>query len=151
MTNWCDNLLRVNGPATELARFKTQAIGFCPWDSAEARQAPEVLNFHSLVPVPVELWALADNAARCDWLKRHWGCVSGAFRATVEDICDDSSLFQFLTAWSPPVPFLESVSRSWPSLVFVLDYEEQWMAFKGLARAAAGSLQHLCVDVYPSN
>jgi hypothetical protein len=33
-------------------------------------------------------------------------------------------------------------------MIFVLDYEEPRLAFQGLARSAAGSLQHLCVDFY---
>jgi hypothetical protein len=54
-------------------------------------------------------------------------------------------LYEFDTAWSPSVRFVENVSRAWPTLVFVLDYEEIRAGYKGLARAQAGTLDDHCI------
>ena len=40
---------------------------------------------------------------------------------------------------------MEAVSRAWPTLVYVLDYEEEGLGYKGLARAAAGFLEDHCI------
>jgi hypothetical protein len=49
--------------------------------------------------------------------------------------------------WQPPTAFFLRVSELWPTLVFVLDYEEPHLAFRGLARAANGALDYLHIDL----
>jgi len=147
MPNWCFNRLRVTGAAEEVTRFQEQAVGFCPWGRTEAGQAPDVLNFHSLVPVPPEVQAAGYQAAGRGWEFEHWGCRLGAHKAAVIAVWEGGALYEFDTAWSPAVIFVKQVSRAWPTLVFVLDYEEPRMGYKGLARANAGTLEDHCIEI----
>ena len=70
MPNWCSNTLTVTGPADEIERFRKESTGLPPQyhrdDShltekekevfeTEKVFEPEILNFHSLVPVPDEI------------------------------------------------------------------------------------------------
>ena len=66
------------------------------------------------------------------WCISHWG--------TKWDLCRDrfySSLnggraeYYFDTAWSPPCPWLEKVSRDWPDLSFELVYYETGAGLAG--------------------
>lgn len=147
MPNWCFNHLTVTGPTDDVARFKDQAVGFCPWGSVPADNVPEVLNFHSLVPIPADVLAAGYPAAGYDWEQVHWGCKWGACHASVVDPWEGGVFYEFDTPWSPPLPFLEQVSRAWPTLVFELDYEEPLMAYKGEARAEAGVLIDHCLEL----
>lgn len=147
MPNWCYNRLRVTGPARDVRRFQAQAVGFCPWDDPEPGEPPDVLNFHSLVPVPPDVLAARNQPTGHDWAREHWGCNLGAHRAAVTQQWEGGVLYEFDTAWSPSVRFVENVSRAWPTLVFVLDYEEIRAGYKGLARAQAGALDDHCIEL----
>jgi hypothetical protein len=56
--------------------------------------------------------------------------------------------FQFETS-KPPLPHFKAVSREWPKLTFLLDYEVEDWALKGLAKAKRGELEG-CVVSYAS-
>ena len=53
MPNWCLNKLTITGQQADIQAFKTKAVGHSPWEAPEGE--PDVLNFHSLVPVPDEV------------------------------------------------------------------------------------------------
>ena len=71
MPNWCSNTLTVTGPVEEIARFRKESTGYEPTYNRskqeqgvigdvvkeEDRGEPELLNFHSLVPIPDEVLA----------------------------------------------------------------------------------------------
>ena len=59
MPNWCANKLTITGPEAEVQAFKEKAVGHSPWSKPEelVNVEPNVLNFHSLVPVPDEVLA----------------------------------------------------------------------------------------------
>ena len=105
-----------------------------------------MLNFHSLVPIPKDVLT-APEPTGFDWERQHWGCTIGAHQAAVVDRWEGGLRYEFDTAWSPAVPFVEVVSRAWPTLAYVLDYEEEGLGYKGLARAAAGLLEDHCIDL----
>jgi hypothetical protein len=42
----------------------------------------------------------------------------------------------------PPVTQLQKLSRRWPTLTFLLDYENERNRIKGLAKAKAGEVEH---------
>ena len=147
MPNLCFNWLTVSGPAEEVVRFQQQAVGFWPWGPPESGEAPNVLNFHSLVPIPPEVLAAGYKAAGQTWEFEHWSCHVGARHAAVVDQWEGGLVYQFLTDWTPAVRFVEEVSRAWVALVFVLSYQEPRAAFEGLASAHAGTLEDHCVEL----
>ena len=145
MPNWCNNTLRVFGPDEAVRKFKEKAVGYSPWD-----QTPEkdnVLNFHSLVPVPEEVLAAGYNAAGFHWERQHWGCKWGACETQLVDEWDGELQYAFETAWAPPIPFLKNLAPQWPTLKFLLDYEEFGMGFKGITKAAGAAIEDHCVEL----
>ena len=154
MPNWCENRLRITGPPEDRDRFATNAKGTAPQYRQEpgATTAPveEMLCFHKLLPVPDELLRRSHGGAAedekhlppvdgCgggyDWEIQHWGCKWGVNNRHCEMTTapdDDTELgYWFLTAWSPPIGFLEHVSMRYPRLRFDLSYKEIGCGFKG--------------------
>jgi hypothetical protein len=147
MPNWCSNQLAVRGPAEDLQRFKERAIGHSPWSKPEeiCSEAPSPLNLHSLAPVPAEMVKAGYNEAAYNWEKAHWGCKWGACNAQIVDEGQGYVMYEFDTAWTPPLEFIEQVSKDWPALSLHLEYNEPGNAFHGTAEAKGGNLQDLCI------
>jgi hypothetical protein len=88
MPNWCNNTLRVFGSDEDVRRFKEQAAGCSPWtQSNESEQ--NLLNFHSLVPIPPEILAAGYNDAGYNWEREQWGCKWGACETQLVDEWED--------------------------------------------------------------
>ena len=146
MPNWCSNQLRVFGPDEDVARFKEQAAGCSPWEHVKD-QEHNVLNFHSLVPIPPEILAAGYNDAGYNWEREQWGCKWGACASHLMDEWEGHLHYAFETAWAPPVPFLEKLAPQWPTLKFLLDYEELSMGFKGITKAAGAVIEDHCLEL----
>ena len=147
MPNWCMNKLTVTGPEADVQRFKEMAVGQSPWlRPGERPEEPNVLNFHSLVPIPDEVLAAGYADAGYDWEVAHWGCKWGARDACILDEWDGHIEYEFNTAWSPPIEFLEQVAKQFPSLLFLLDYDEPGMAYKGIAKFQAEQHEDHCLE-----
>ena len=58
------------------------------------------------------------------------GLQMGACETQVIDDSTGFIIYSFATAWSPPIKFIEHVAREWPTLSFILDYDEtrQWVS-----------------------
>jgi hypothetical protein len=136
----------VFGPDEDVARFKEQAAGYSPWGHIKD-QEHTVLNFHSLVPVPPEILADGYNDAGYNWERDHWGCKWGACESHLVDEWEGHLHYAFDTAWAPPIPFLEKLAPQWPTLKFLLDYEELSMGFKGITKAAGAVIFDHCVEL----
>ena len=134
MPNWCNNELRVSGPTEDLARFKPQAVGHNPWEKPPQDEEPSKLNFHSLVPVPEAILKSDYANTGYDWEVKNWGCRWGACDVEVVDEDDSYILYHFDTAWAPAVAFIQNVCKQWPTLTFLLDYDEPGMGFKGICK-----------------
>lgn len=149
MPNWCANKLTITGPKAEVLAFKERAVGHPPWSRPEELVSvePSALNFHSLVPVPDEVLAGGYEKAGYDWEKEHWGCKWGASEAGIVDQWEGFIAYEFNTAWSPPLEFLEALAVKWPNLMFVLEYEEPGCAFKGLAKFQGENHEDHCISL----
>src|SRR4051812_24450638 len=53
--------------------------------------------------------------------------------------------WQFETETESPINWLAEISRCWPKLTFLLDYEQEEGRIKGLAKAKAGALEHYVI------
>ena len=146
MPNWCSNTLRVFSPDEDVSRFKQQAAGCSPWAKTPDEEH-NVLNFHSLVPIPPEVIAAGYNNTGHDWEREHWGCRWGACETRLADEGDGQLMYDFDTAWAPPIPFLETLAPQWPTLKFLLDYEELSMGFKGITKAVGTVIEDHCVKL----
>jgi hypothetical protein len=145
MPNWCSNSLTITGPRADLQAFKTKAVGHSPWEQPEGK--PDVLDFHSLVPVPEQVLQAGYESAGYNWEKENWGCKWGAEGPTIVDEWEGHLEYEFDTAWSPPIEFLKKVAVQWLALVFVLEYEEPGMAYKGLAKLQNAVCEDHCISL----
>ena len=146
MPNWCQNNLTITGPEADVRSLKEKAAGRCPWLKPEATEV-EALNFHSLVPVPDEILQAGYDPAGYEWETANWGCKWGADGTTILDVGGNHLIYEFYTAWSPPLEFLKKVAVQWPALVMVLDYEEPGMAYKGLAKFHGEIHEDHCISL----
>ena len=55
--------------------------------------------------------------------------------------------YEFNTAWSPPLEFLQALAEKLPKLMFVLEYEEPGCAFKGLAKFQGEHHEDHCISL----
>jgi hypothetical protein len=145
MPNWCSNRLTITGPEADVQAFKTKAVGYSPWFKPEGD--PDVINFHSLVPVPEDVLKAGYGSAGYDWERENWGCKWGPSDPTILDEREGYVEYEFSTAWSPPGQFLQTVAAQWPALLFVLEYEEPGMAYKGLAKFQGEIHEDHCISL----
>ena len=145
MPNWCKNFLRVTGPDEDLARFRQQAAPAEPGQEAKTASPPEAFSFQRLVPLPLAGRNTTDGQGNSP--QEAWGCRGDVIDSEFEETRDGAALYQFATSWNPPMNFLRQVSVLWPTLVFLLDYDEPMVAFRGTARAQAGKLLHFHLEL----
>lgn len=146
MPNWCNNKLAVYGPDDDVKRFKETAIGCSPWTEIK-EQEEDVLNFHCLVPVPRDVLSAGYNHAGYEWELKNWGCKWGACNPELTDEWEGQLTYRFETAWVPPIPFIEKLGPQWPMLIFLLDYEEMGIGFKGITKVTGDAVEDHCVEL----
>jgi hypothetical protein len=145
MPNWCTNKLVVYGPDEDVKRFKEKADGNSPWHAEDGEKS--VLNFHSLVPIPPEVLSAGYDHAGYEWELKNWGCKWGACSAGLVYEWEGHLEYAFETAWSPPIPFLSKLAPAWPTLTFLLDYEEMGIGFKGITKVAGDAIEDHCLEL----
>ena len=145
MPNWCLNKLTITGPQADIQAFKTKAVGHSPWEEPEGE--PDALNFHSLVPVPEEVLKAGYESAGYDWEMGELGLQMGSFWSGILNEWEGRVEYEFYTAWSPPIEFLQTVAVQWPALVFVLAYEEPGVGFKGIAKFQGEIHEDHCISL----
>ena len=73
--------------------------------------------------------------------RRDWRKEAGARHLELMQIAPGRLAWQFETP-KPPLLFLRSVSRPWPRLTFLLNYDREDQHLKGLVKARNGRLWH---------
>ena len=144
MPNWCNNKLAVYGLEEDVKRFREKAIGYSPWTHAK-EQKENPLNFHSLVPVPPEVLSAGHGPSGYDWELANWGCKWGGCHSQLVDEWEGHLEYAFDTAWSPPVAFLTKLAPQWPTLIFLLEYEEMGIGFKGITKVKGAEVEDHCL------
>jgi Ferredoxin-like domain in Api92-like protein len=143
MPNWCTNTLAIYGPEADVKKFKEKSPGISPWHGEESN----ILNFHSLIPVPSEIIAIGYNNTDYEWELANWGCKWGACESELIEEWEGHLKYTFDTAWAPPVPFLSKLGPQWPTLIFLLDYEEMGIGFKGITKVHGDVVEDHCVEI----
>lgn len=165
MPNWCHNTLQVSGEPQHLQGFldavadPEQNTPLC-FDSL----VPQPPDLHERVELGLEgLINTELPDIRLDWYSwrvRHWGtkwepnfghgvAVALLTEAAVEagePPADGAGLillpgqahFSFLTAWSPPTPWVQTASKLYPQLEFQLTWAEPGNDFAGRLQLQAG-------------
>jgi hypothetical protein len=149
--DWCYSYLTIWAPEIEdLERFEKAAVGYSPWMTSEERanKEPCGLNFHSLVPIPDQVFKAGYDPTGRNWELEHWGVEQGASSkgdpAKLQGGFDDEVFldYSFETPSAAPIAFLQNVSKKWPTLTFLLNYDHFPNCFKGIARINAAKVEH---------
>lgn len=137
MPNYCENHLTITGLRKDLEAFRDRAT---LREASSAGEEATPLCFKRLLPIPDPLFDIEDY--EYDWMLAHWGCHRSAEDAECFIFCDDKGrgqlVYEFLTAWSPPVRLIETVSASHPNLTFSLIAFEVGVQFAALYIARRG-------------
>lgn len=158
MPNWCYNNLTVDGTREDVNNFLTAitneddaydlTIPFpCPEElqiTARFLSADDGTDDEETATLRKQY---ADNTAKYgatnwyDWQIQNWGTK---WAPSVEDyfVQNDGKSVQFMmeSAWSPPTQLIEKLSGVFPTLQFVLSYEEGGMCFAGAEGFYAGEM-----------
>lgn len=129
MPNWIQNKLYIVGTPAELDRFAAQAIPAAPGVTSVPAG---VLSFGRFIPEPRRFPRTYPTGRqylpKCiRWRLVNWGTKWEAYNTTVLRVSRRRLRYTFATAWQPPVPWLKTASRRFPSLTFSLhafDYDD---------------------------
>lgn len=135
MPNWCVNRLAVSGPTAKVKSF-VEAV----------TDEHGGLDFQKLVPMP-EAVLNSKGDKWYDWALANWGTkwnvADESNPVTVEveasDDKDSVGVWDFATAWSPPVPFVQKASLGFPELLFAIYFDEPGNCFSGVEFYQAGT------------
>lgn len=134
MPNWCNNVLSIYFPGD----------GDVPGERLrELREFvatdDEPLSFRRILPVPVEVDNDPDGMVGYNWRVDNWGTKWEAHEVEARPgMCEIE--FFFDTAWAPPVPVVQELSRLFPDAVVGLAYDEPGMDFGGYVMFREGEV-----------
>ena len=131
MPNWCDNSLEVIGNEEEIKRFYETGIKV-------DEDKTERWSLEPYYPIP-------DEVEKCHWCDENWGTKWDANDPQwgIDDNCFSVS---FLSAWSPPIGWLEKVQDDYKNLHFKLSYLEEGMHFTGIAHTISDGKGHVFIN-----
>ena len=105
------------------------------------------LSFHALMPVPDKVRRFGYDSTQSkgladalgvdapmggyEWEHANWGVKWGACEVAMDDSIPDKLIYDFDTAWAPPIEFFTRIAKKWTNLKFSLSYSEPGMAFEG--------------------
>jgi hypothetical protein len=158
MPNYCYNKLKIKGEEEKLKAFAEKALTY---DTDP--QKKNYFDIGNFIPMPKELEDTevprntedkklkkkygADNWYH--WALQNWGTKWGTFDSIVhnEDIEYGTLVYEYTTAWCPLIPEVwEKVSKEYPDLTFIIDYEETGMDFEGKMTARNGKVEDFYIE-----
>ena len=134
MPNWCTNRLTITGPKADVEAFIEKAKG----KELDCKGNPAQLSFDSIIPQQyddpkyqnaktshVELNAEHPDFNWYQWRVDNWGVkwdlhpdeIGLETNAHLDDNTMDA-VYEFTTAWCPPVQFYEKITAMYPALSF---------------------------------
>ena len=120
MPNYVYNTLAVAGANQVLDRFKEQAS-----KQARPHQLDTELSFLNFVrPLDTEM-SWYNDGGWYQWNIDNWGCKWDAGQPEIVHESEGRIDYRFSTAWSPPELAFKAMAEEYPSLSFVLRYEEE--------------------------
>lgn len=177
MPNWCSNRLTVNGPDKSMKQFVAN-IGDGPFTFDKFLPVPEELDGIHTGCITIDgnrhtYWRGIDKedykplyddevtylldkyGAACplEWRRNNWGCKWDVEIPKKDMFIDDNTLdVVFDTPWTPPLGFLQSISRRFDDLVFTLCCAEQGCGFYGSITIKSGDIENnIITDSFYNN
>lgn len=71
------------------------------------------------------------NQGGYEWCVENWGTKWGFCDVRSRWVGERTLLYEFITAWSPPLPLIKKMGEMFPGLRFDLGYWEGGMGFRG--------------------
>jgi len=148
MPNWCSNTLQVSGDTEILKDFVKKSSNNGAFTLEGLYPTPEELNQQSSPQVyrgdendekskeeyeqKIKLLRLKyGHTCWYEWRIHNWGTKWDASDSTILENSDTLFEVSFETAWAPPSPWVEYVSKLYPELTFIIYYLEPGMDFCG--------------------
>lgn len=119
MPNWCENRLKVSGPKGQVDAI-VEAV---KCDNPAATD----LSLNKMVPMP-DVMCMGEDEIQ--WACRNWG-TKWDVDATSVRVDDETVVFRFDSAWSPPDAAVITFAERFPDVEFILTYAETAMGFGG--------------------
>ena len=138
MPNYCTNNLHVSGDATEVKRFHEAII------KGERKEYNQFSILDNLLPSP------ENNKDWYEWNCKNYGSKWSDFDGVIGQVSDNEINLTFMSAWSPIGEGIRNVSKQFPTLDFVLSYDEGGMAFCGGYAFRNGEIMADIEGEYPS-
>lgn len=113
MANMTYNKLTVYGPADQVSRFENEVAG------AYSTGEPLALDFNQHVPMP-ELSTFGQSGS---WAYRSWGTKALPDVSETSRPVPGGLVYEFETAWSPPLRWLRYMGDLFPKLSFEIHYQ----------------------------
>lgn len=115
MPNWCACTLIVKGQREILENFAAEAYHH---GNDEVNETP--FSFEKFLPTPPELMK---NQGWYDWRVKNWGTKWDACEVSFDTISETEIIYNFDTAWGPPVELFTFIAAMYPTLHFDLNYD----------------------------
>lgn len=158
MADLCSNrliILGVNSEEMEAFDKAFSSYAVIDWDEQKREKINTVnYSFNSLVPVPEIILKIGYNGSACfentgkvsmkeiirkldedssgyNWCINNWGTKWDMLKPIEVHRKRNVIEYCFMTAWSPPIKWLQKVSILFPSLVFSLEYSETGFLLSG--------------------
>lgn len=138
MPNWVQVRLAAIGPRANLVDI---AYALLPKDLEEGEDPAAWVPFEALVPLPGAQYDI--DVAQDTWGTKHAVFVDDGFVLEFPDDEAGIAMWQFESAWNPPLRWLDSVSVDQPAVSFVIAWVEPDMLMHGTAFARGGLTQRI--------
>ena len=127
MPNHCSTSMEVKGNYEHRQEFVDKNRGYSLWDTGKTGDY-KALSFNAQVPMPKTYIKKhqkdKSNSEWYGWSNKQWGTKWDCY----EEQCHHSeqyTSYSFDTAWSPPFPWIQKVSRKFPHLEFNITWAEE--------------------------
>lgn len=140
MPNWTSNYLRISGEPKQLNKFLKEVERTPIEAEADSHYEAHKFAFNRIIPMSYELLNQGDDWY--NWRVANWGTKWEA-RIDYEttDQWETGEVFiEFATAWSAPMPIIETVVKKYPKLSFHFTCWEESYEFWAEYQGKAGEL-----------
>ena len=139
MPNWCFNQLKLTCSEDSLKRF---------YEENKNNEEDQELDFLKSVPQPEHISSTNGDLSSNELLTipnwYNWNLSNLGTKWNVRDAeyinNNENIIYNFETAWSPPIPWVFKVSIKYSEITFELDYSEEAMGFAGLIEIKNGNV-----------
>jgi hypothetical protein len=137
MPNWCDNTVLIKGePLDILALMNKVSEDNNPFSLNKIKPLPDGLRNTKAPAKHNESQQKVDfntkNYGAADWYEwcvSNWGTKWNTSETLVVKVSDDCVNYTFQTAWAPPIPVYEELSKLFPNTNIFANFDESGSDF----------------------